>query len=377
MKLQEFQAKSIFADYHIPIPKGIVITKNKIDALATVDYYPVAVKAQVLVGGRGKAGGIRFASNPEELNKVVSELLNSKIRAVNVNSLLVEEKLNIRDELYIGFTIDRSKRLPVLIASKYGGVDIEAVDERELIRFWLNPFTGLRQYMIRKICSRLLQLDASKQLRNQLQSIITNLYKIFCDYDATLTEINPLVITDNNQLISADAKLIIDDDALYRHSELTSLREETTTTLEERARAQDLAFVQLDDGEIGVIANGAGLTMATLDAIKLAGGNPAVFLDLGGGAGRERVKYAVELILEAQPKAILVNIFGGITRCDDVATGIIEVVKKRNINLPIVARIKGTHEAEARALLQSAGIELISELESAINFLIDKLNKLK
>ena len=333
MKLFEYQGKELFCQYGITIPKGILIEKE--EDLNKIDFpFPWVLKAQVLVGGRGKAGGIKIVNGLEEAKKAFNELLNMEIKGERIRKILVEEKVEIQKEMYLSFFLDRNSRQYLMMFSEEGGVDIEAMKEK-VKKIYINPLIGLQQYHLRKL---------PKEIRN----IASRLYKIFVEKDCELAEINPLAIS-NGKAIALDSKIIVDDNSLYRHDELPKERPELTP-LEKEAREKGIAFVQLD-GNIGVIANGAGLTMATLDALNEFKGKGSVFLDLGGTDDPEKVKQALEIMVKAKPKVILINLFGGITKCDTVAKGIIEFLEK-NEAPPIVARIKGVNEDVAREMLK-------------------------
>jgi succinyl-CoA synthetase beta subunit len=331
--------------------------------------FPWALKAQVLVGGRGKAGGIKFVSNIEDAFRELNGIIGMDIHGCKVTQVLVEEKLNIRAELYVGFIVMRSIGMPMLLASAEGGMEIEAVPEHKIFKVAINPLIGIQPFMLRRMCNL---IKLAPPIATAVTKITVSLYKLFCDYDAELVELNPLVITEALDVVAADAKLIIDDDALYRHTEFIGM-EQARSKLEQRAYEKGIAFVQLD-GNIGVIANGAGLTMATLDLLKLAGGSPGVFLDLGGGADPNRVREAFNIMKDANPKVILLNIFGGITRCDEVAIGIKEALEHEPLKIPVVVRIKGTNEDEACKILKNMGFVTATTLEEAAKYTVKLAN---
>jgi len=347
MKLLEHMGKDIFREYGIPVPKGKVVEKK--EELKNIDFpFPWVMKAQVLVGGRGKAGGIKFASNMEEAESLFDEIMSMEIRGEKVRRILVEEKLNIEREYYLSFFLDRSSRRYLLMFSSEGGVEIESMAER-ITKVHVNPLAGLQGYHLRKI-------------PGEARDVAKRLYRIFIEKDCELAEINPLVIS-SGKAIAADSKIIVDNNALYRHPELPE-EDRELTPLEREAREKNIAFVQLD-GNIGVIANGAGLTMATLDALNEFGGRGGVFLDLGGTDNPEKVKQAFELMVKARPSVILLNLFGGITKCDTVARGIIEFMKDNEVECPVVARIKGMNEEVAREMLKDYVIAVESFQEAA------------
>ena len=348
MKLYEYRAKVVLKKYGIPIPEGFVV--SSVDQISTIPG-PVMVKAQVLIGGRGKAGGIKPAENADEARKVAKSILGMNIRGYVTKQVLVERRLDVAKELYLGITIDRSTRSLVLMASADGGMDIEAVPEDRILMLPIDPLIGYQPFMGRKVASF---MRLRKEQATQLADICQRLCELVEKEDAELAEINPLVITKDGTVVAGDAKITIDSDAMFRHKEYGQI-EPDLTPLEQKAKHLDIAFVQLD-GNIGVIANGAGLTMATLDSINMYGGKAGVFLDLGGTDDPERVKDAVLLMTEAKPKVILLNIFGGITKCDTVAKGVLEAKVAKNIKTPIVARIKGVNEELGNEMLKNAGI---------------------
>ena len=346
MKLFEWQGKELFRSYGIAVPKGKVIDKK--EDLEKIDIpFPWVLKAQVLVGGRGKAGGIKIANDMEEARKAFDEIMAMEIKGERVKKILVEEKASIEKEMYLSFFLDRSSRQFLMMFSSKGGVDIESMKE-DVKKIYINPLIGLQQYHLRKI-------------PKEVRQIARSLYNLFVEKDCELAEINPLAIA-GGEALALDSKIIIDDNAMYRHGELPKENAELTP-LEREARSKGIAFVQLD-GNIGVIANGAGLTMATLDALNEFNGKGGVFLDLGGTDDPEKVKQALEIMVKAKPKVILINLFGGITKCDTVAKGIIEFMQE-NETPPIVARIKGVNEDVAREMLKDYVIAVDSFQEVA------------
>jgi succinyl-CoA synthetase beta subunit len=361
VKLPEYMGKEIFRKYGIPTPEGKVIRKG--DSIEGIKV-PACVKAQVLAGKRGKSGAVKFANSKEELELAIAEILTMKINGMQVDAVLVEDKLSILKEYYLSITLDRDHRCAVLLASASGGMDIEEVPDTEIARIHIHPFVGIQPYMIKEVVSK---LGIEKELGKSLGNIIRQMYEIFKQEDAELVEINPLADV-GGTLIAADAKVIIEDDALFRHPEYKSVPQELTP-LEKKAKEKDISFIQLD-GDIGIIANGAGLTMATLDAITYYGGKPAVFLDLGGTDDVEKVKEAFKIVLEVKPKSLLVNIFGGVTKCDTVAKGIVEVLGA-NPDIKIAARIKGFNEEEAKEIFRKAGIMGVSSLDEAARFVCE------
>ena len=347
MKFYEYKAHEIFRRYGIPVPRGVL-------AVAPEDItdppLPCAVKAQVLIGGRGKAGGIKFANTVEEARAAAKEILGMQIGPYTVHQIYVQERLEIAQELYLSITIDRSARAPLLMASATGGMDIESVPPKKIVRVHIPPLVGMQPYISRNL-SRSLGLP--KEVAKQVSDIAGKMHALFRGEDAELVEINPLAVLKDGRVIAGDAKLIVDDNAEYRHPEYADLPQDRTP-LEQEAHEKGITFIQLD-GDIGVIANGAGLTMATLDVLNLKGGKGGTFLDLGGTDDPEKVKQAFEILLKAHPSAILLNIFGGITKADTVAMGVKEALEEMHVRVPVVARIKGVNEERARDLLHGIG----------------------
>ncbi|MGA7860869.1 MAG: ADP-forming succinate--CoA ligase subunit beta [Thermoplasmata archaeon] len=364
VKLAEWRGKEIFRRYGIPVPNGRVVrSAAEADELVRSGTLalPLVVKAQVLAGGRGKGGAVKFASTPEELWTVVSGMLGMQFKDETVKELLLEPKVSVGRELYLSIALDRSAREPLLIASGQGGVEIESLTGDELVRIDVHPFAGLAAYEKRRVGVALgLEAPASKELGGVLDS----LWRAFQQEDAELVEINPLAVVDGH-LVALDAKVIIEDDAGFRHPEYAEIRDDRTP-LEEIAREKDIAFVQLD-GDIGVIANGAGLTMATLDVLAQSGGKPGVFLDLGGTDDPAKVTEAFLLMAKAHPSVVFLNIFGGVTRCDTVAKGLVAAMTQvpDADRFPIVARIRGNNEDLGRQILQSAGITALLDLKAS------------
>jgi succinyl-CoA synthetase beta subunit len=379
MKLFEFEAKKIFAKHGIQIPKGIVIhTPDEAGVAVHEVGGEVAIKAQVLVAGRGKTGGIKFTDNMEEARTIAETLIGSNIKGLKVSRLLVEEKLRVSAELFISVTVDRSLRCYVIVSSTEGGVDIEAVAEKspeKIIRYSLGVLKGFHSYEAIEI-ARKMGYHGRKMIT--LATVIQNLYRVTLDYDAELAEINPLVETEDGEFVAADARIIIDDNALYRHSELREKalkRLSELTPREAEARRHGLAYVDLE-GNIGVIGNGAGLVMATLDLVQLYGGKPANFLDLGGGASVDSVKLALRTVLsKPEVDVVLITVLGGITRCDEVARGIISSLNELKEKRPMVVRIVGTREEEGKELLTTAGIKVTDDLDEAVEKAVELVKR--
>lgn len=358
MKLYEYMAKGILRQAGIPVPEGEVADTAAAAAAAVGRIGPSAIKAQVLVGGRGKAGGIRFADTPEEGERVASQILGMDLKGYRVEKVYVEQKLTVDRELYVSLTVDRSARAPLLMASAYGGMEIEEVADEHILRLPLDPVWGLMPYTARTVAKALGLTGAHAA---QASDILVRLWRVFREQDAELVEINPLVVS-GDRVVAADARLNVDDAALFRHPELPAVEE--GSELERRVRALGLAFVQLD-GDIAVMANGAGMAMATLDVLAHYGGRPANFLDAGGGAGVEPMAQALGILVSMRPRALFVNIFGGITRCDDVARAIITVKETQGIPVPLVVRLVGTNEEAGVSLLREHGIVAYRDMSEA------------
>jgi len=367
LNLHEYQSKRIFAKFGIPVPQGeVATTPEEVRQIAKRMGTPVVVKAQVLVGGRGKAGGIKLARTPEEAEEVARRILGMELKGLKVRKVLVDPAVDIKDEIYLGAVIDRARRRVVMMASSEGGVDIEEVAARtpeKIIKVSVDPFLGLREYQARWM-ARAIGLD--KQFFRPFAKIALALYQAFVHSDASLAEINPLVITGDGQLIAVDGKMVVDDNALFRHPDIEEMRDiEAENPFELEARKYGISYVKLD-GEIGCMVNGAGLAMATMDIIKLYGGEPANFLDIGGGATAERVAAALRIILsDPNVKAVLINIFGGITRCDEVARGILAAMEEVKPQVPFVVRLVGTNQEEGQRLLAEADMITAQTLSEA------------
>jgi succinyl-CoA synthetase beta subunit len=356
MKLHEYQSKQIFSRYGIPIPKGrVATTADEARNIAIELGGRVVIKSQVLVGGRGKAGGIRLAKDPHEAEETATQILRMEIKGLPVRKVLVDEAASISKEIYLGITNDRAARKPVMMASSAGGVEIEEVARttpEKIIKAHIDPLLGLKDYQARDIA---IGIDLPKEHWKLFNQIANGLWRAYQDTDATLAEINPLVITEDNRLIALDGKMLLDDNALFRHADLADMRDlDVEAPAEVEARKYGLSFIKLD-GDIGCMVNGAGLAMTTMDIIKLFGGEPANFLDIGGGAGSDKVAAAMRIILtDPNVKAVLFNIFGGITRCDEVARGILVALDEVKPTVPMVVRLVGTNAEEGRKLLSDA-----------------------
>ncbi len=379
MKLHEYQSKQIFSRYGIPIPKGKVATSaDEARTIAVELGGRVVIKSQVLVGGRGKAGGIRLAKDPHEAEDLAAQILAMEIKGLPVRKVLVDEAASISKEIYLGITNDRGARKPVMMASSAGGVEIEEVARttpEKIIRSHINPLLGLKDYQARNIA---MGIDLPKQHWKVFNQIANGLWHAYQECDATLAEINPLVITDSNQLVALDGKMLIDDNALFRHPDLAELRDlDVEAPAEVEARKYGLTYIKLD-GNIGCMVNGAGLAMTTMDIIKLFGGEPANFLDIGGGAGSDKVAAAIRIILtDTNVKAVLFNIFGGITRGDEVARGILVALNEVKPHIPMVVRLVGTNAEEGRKLLLDANMITAETLVDAAKKAVAAANSVK
>jgi len=371
VKMFEYMGKEVFTQFGLPVPKGrMVKTPDEAAQVATEIGGPVVIKSQVLSGKRGKAGGIKFADNPEGAKAAAEELLGMTIQGLPVGILLVEEKLQIDKELYLSITIDGAAKKPVFIASAHGGMEIEEVAEEDIIKEYIDVELGMQDFIARDVVRRM-GIPINSPHSKALVKLMSTLYKIFTEKDAELVEINPLVLS-GDKVIAADAKVTIDDEALYRQPDLPRVEERTAT--EKAAYDLGLAFVELD-GDIGVMANGAGITMGTLDTLTYYGGKPANFLDAGGGTGEEGTAKALELILARKPKSIIINIFGGITRCDDVARAFASVKKKMGMPVPVVIRLVGTNQEAGRAILKEVGIEAYDFMQDAAKKAVELANQ--
>ncbi len=365
MKLFEYMGKELFAEYGVTVPKGRVVTSPEEAAKVAQEIgSTVVVKSQVLSGKRGKGGGIKFADNAEEASAAAKEILGMTVQGYKVDALLVEEKIQIDKELYLSITVDTAAKMPVIIASADGGMEIEDVAEEKIMKKHIDPLVGFSPYLGRETARR---LGLTGALAKEANKLMAGLVKMFHEKDAELVEINPLVIS-GERLIAADSKVTIDDDALFRQKEAPVVEERTET--EKKAHELGLAFVELG-GDIAIMANGAGMAMGTLDTISYYGGSPANFLDAGGGTGMEETAQALELLLANKPKAVFINIFGGITRCDDVANAFIQVKKSREIPVPVVIRMVGTNEEEALKILSENGVEAYKVMHEAAQKVVE------
>jgi succinyl-CoA synthetase beta subunit len=367
VRLEEWRGKEIFRRHGIPLPRGVLVrTQSELEAaLAKGEVpFPAVVKAQVLAGGRGKGGAVRFADGPGEAREAVQAMLGMEFKGERVTAVLLEEKLPLDRELYLSITLDRSRREPVIMASASGGVEIESVSDEAIAKVWVHPLAGLVTYQRKKIAKA---LGLQGKLGAGLEKLLQSLWQVFLDEDAELVEVNPLAVS-GERLVALDSKVIVEDDALFRHPEYQGLRGELTP-LEEKAHEKGIAFVEIG-GDIGVIANGAGLTMATLDVLLQEGGRPGVFLDLGGTDDPQKVAEAFLLMTEARPKVVFVNIFGGVTRCDTVARGLLDAMKVAPPKFPMVARIRGNNEKEGVAILKAGGVGSYTDLAESVRHVV-------
>jgi succinyl-CoA synthetase beta subunit len=367
MKLHEYQSKQIFAKYGIPIPNGrVAATAAEAKQIAEELGGRVVIKSQVLVGGRGKAGGVRLAKNPEEAEDLATIILGMEIKGLPVRKVLVDQAANIDKEIYLGITNDRAARKPVLMASAAGGVEIEEVAREtpeKIVRVNIDPLLGLRDYQARDIAAG---IDLPREHWRSFGQICKGLWQAYNASDSTLAEINPLVITEENQIIAVDGKMLLDDNALFRHPDLAEMRDlDVEAPSEIEARKYGLSYIKLE-GDIGCMVNGAGLAMTTMDIIKLFGGEPANFLDIGGGAGADKVAAALRIILsDPNVKAVLFNVFGGITRGDEVAHGVLAALEEVKPHIPMVVRLVGTNAEEGLRILADANMITAETLAEA------------
>jgi succinyl-CoA synthetase beta subunit len=368
MKIHEYQAKNILKAYGIPIPEGeIAETPAAARSIAKKMGRNVIIKAQIHAGGRGKGGGVKPAGSPEEAARITDEIIGMNLvthqtgpegRIVRV--VLVQEDVDIEKELYLGITIDRSRNQeqPVIMASSAGGMEIEEIAAKNpeaIVKVGIDPLAGISAFQGRRIA---FGLGLDQSLISKATRIVENLYRVFIEKDASLVEINPLVLTRGGEILALDAKISFDDDGLYRHPDIKELRDlNEEKPLEVEAFNNNVNYIKLD-GNVGCMVNGAGLAMATMDLIKLAGGDPANFMDVGGGATADRVERAFRIFTaDENVEAILVNIFGGILRCDRVAKGIVEAAQKINLELPMVVRLQGTNVEEGRTILRESNLK--------------------
>ena len=368
MRFFENVAKQIFNKEGIPILEGhVVYTPEEAMSVSSEMDIPVVIKAQVLTGGRGKAGGVKFANNPGEALRIADDILGMDIKGEKVKHLLIEEKAEIFNEFFVSVSIDRGARKPVIMVSKEGGVEIENLaknNPEKIIKYYPNPLIEFLPYEAREIARK---VGVPSELISKMGDIIWKLYNLFTKYDADTAEINPLISTPKG-LIAADAKLVVENDSLFRHQDLVEM-------LHYKHKAVD--FVQLD-GDIAVIGNGAGLTLTAMDMIKLNGGEPATFLDIGGGASDQIINQALNIVLNYDPvKVVFLNVLGGITKADDVARGVIKALKQSKRKVNLVIRLTGTNEEEGQRLLKEAGIPFETSMEKAAKKAVEICEEIK
>lgn len=373
MKIHEYQARQLFRKYGIPVPEDILCySADEVENAARQLNRMVVVKAQVLVGGRGKAGGVKLAKTVEKAVEAANQILGMNIKGCKVEKVLVADAVEIKKEYYVGLINDRNTKSVTLMASAEGGVEIEEVaktNPEKIKKFHINPQTGLLDFQARNIA---LELFGDIKAAQQAASILVKLYKLYVETDATIAEINPLIISPDDKVWAIDGKMNFDDNALFRQPEILAMREpDEDEKVEIEAHEKGLSYIRLD-GNIGCMVNGAGLAMATMDLIKLYGGEPANFLDIGGSSSPQKVIDAMGILLkDKHVKAVMINIFGGITRCDDVAKGLIEALKVIKTNIPIVVRLSGTNAAEGLALLKQTELPTVSSMSEAAKVAIE------
>ena len=371
MKLHEYQSKQIFGKYGVPVPNGIVVDNADaaVDAAESIGL-PVVIKSQVLVGGRSKAGGVKVAKTLEEVREKAEAILALTIKGLPVRRVLIDPAADIRNEIYLGVVIDRANRRATLMASAAGGMDIEevaATQPEKIVRVPIDPFVGLPQYMANDVA---VAIGLPKTQWAEFAKIARGLAQAFVENDASLAEINPLATVaqadGSMKLVALDGKLVIDDNAMYRHPDLEAQRDpDEDSEAEKQARQTGINFISLD-GEVGCMVNGAGLAMATMDLVKFYGGSASNFLDVGGGAKADKVAAALRLILaDEKVKSVLINIFGGITRCDEVARGIVDAMQVVDVKVPMVVRLVGTNMEEGKRILESAHLHSADTLGEA------------
>lgn len=384
MKIHEYQAKDLFASFSIPVPAGkIASTPREASEAAASLSGPVVVKAQIYAGGRGKAGGVKLVDSPVSAQDAAEGILNHPLVTHQtgpagrvVHRVLVEEATDVKTEIYLGITIDRARRLPVIMASPAGGMEIEQIAKdspEKIFKEWVSPEIGLRGFQSYRL-ARKLRLNASET--KQVAGVISNLYRLFVEKDCMLVEINPLVVDAHGRVIALDAKINFDDNGLFRHPEIEKLRDPNEENqLELEAKKNNLNYIKLD-GDVGCLVNGAGLAMATMDLIKLAGAAPANFLDVGGSANEEMIERGFSLLLsDPDVRAVFVNIFGGILRCDILARGIVAAVKRLEVKVPVIVRLEGTNVEEGREILAGSGLSFLRarDLDEAATLIAEAL----
>ena len=369
MKIHEYQGKQLLAKYGVTVPRGVVVTSaDQVRAAVEQLGLPVVVKAQIHAGGRGKGGGVKLARTADEAADIARKMIGMQLvthqtgpEGREVHTLLIEEALKIKQEFYLGIVLDRAISRLVFMASSAGGMDIEEVAAKEpekILKEAIDPAVGLLAFQARKLA---FGIGLPKEVVSKAVKFMTSLYRAYVDLDASLAEINPFLLTEDGELYALDAKLNFDDNTLFRHKDYAELRDlSEEDPLEIAASKHDLNYIKLD-GNIGCMVNGAGLAMATMDIIKLAGGEPANFLDVGGGASQERVENAFRILLsDRNVRAVLINIFGGIVRTDMVATGVVEAARKLGVKVPVVVRLEGTNVEKGREVIEQSGLGFVT-----------------
>ncbi|MHA1859945.1 MAG: ADP-forming succinate--CoA ligase subunit beta [Candidatus Asgardarchaeia archaeon] len=377
MRLFEYEGKRILSRFGINVPKGIYV--RSLDELKEFKErgslsFPLLLKAQVLVGGRKKAGGIVIVGDMDELLDEGMVLMRRNVKGEKVEGILIEEKVDVSREMYLSVTVDREERSPLILASNFGGVDVEEIaekDEGSIVKVYVDPLIGLMDYHVRYILKK---LDLEGELNLEMVRTLEAIWKVFNEMDAELVEINPLAVVEGKKLLALDAKVVIDDNSIFRHPELKGKRFSHMSRAEMDAFEAGLSYVELD-GNVGIVGNGAGLVMATMDLVRELGGKPADFLDIGGGASSEKVRKALEILNSREDiKVVFVNVMGGITKCDEVAEGIVDVVKGPNFNKKIVVRMIGTNEDVGRKILEEEGIKCFSDMEKAAKVSVEMVD---
>ncbi len=374
MKIHEYQAKELFRKYNVPTPNGKVAYKtDEVEAIAEEFGLPVVVKAQVHAGGRGKGGGVKLAKTKEEVKECADAIIGMTLITKQtgaegklVKKVLVEQGVTIKKELYLSVIPDRETCSVAIVCSQDGGMDIEEVAEKtpeRIITVNISPATGVQPFHMRQVC---FGLDLPKELMKKMSAIVSNLYNLFVDYDCSMLEINPLIITGEDDIVALDAKIDVDGNAMYRHADVKEMHDpEEEDPIELEASEYGLNYINLD-GNVGNIVNGAGLAMATMDIVKMAGASPANFLDVGGGANAEAIENGFRLIMsDDSVKGILINVFGGILRCDVLAQGVVQAANKLGLKVPVVVRMEGTNVEEGRKILADSGLDLVNAVDLA------------
>jgi len=374
MKIHEYQAKELFRKYNVPTPNGKVAYKTEeVEKIADEFGLPVVVKAQVHAGGRGKGGGVKLAKTKEEVKEVSDAIIGMTLvtkqtgaEGKKVNKVLVEQGVSIKKELYLSVIPDRETATVAIVCSQDGGMDIEEVAAKtpeRIITVHINPGTGVQPFHMRQVC---FGLELPKELMKPMSALVKNLYNLFVDYDCSMLEINPLIITEEDEIIALDAKIDVDGNSLYRHPDIKEMHDpDEEDPIELEASPYGLNYINLD-GKVGNIVNGAGLAMATMDIVKMAGASPANFLDVGGGANAEAIENGFRLIMsDDNVKGILINVFGGILRCDILAQGVVQAATKLGLKVPVVVRMEGTNVEEGRKILADSGLDLVNAVDLA------------